>query len=67
MESALRLPDCLSLLAVRLLGEADLRLVRERSLELDEEEDDDDDEELELDPELLREEELDELGERNMG
>lgn len=55
-------------MAVLAPGDTDLRRVRDRSLELDEEDDEDDDELEELDPELLRDEDEDELeGKRIMG
>lgn len=61
----LLLPDGLSLSLFAGLppGDTDLRRVLERSLELDDDEDDDEDELDELEPELLRDDELDELGE----
>lgn len=60
-KSSLFLFDDFSLFRPLLPGDTDLRFVRERSLELDDEDEDDDEELDELDPELLRDEELDEL------
>lgn len=56
------LVDLPSGFADRLLGDTDLRRVLDRSLELDEDDEDEDDELDELDPELLRDEDEDELG-----
>lgn len=56
--------DDFSLFRPLLPGDTDLRFVRDRSLELDDEDEDDDEELDELDPELLRDEELDELKKR---